>query len=138
MHQLVLRDEIRATDIVPAEDGRAHFFLEGLANVEDAGGAGTEEPLVGIGRKEVDVFDAGWKSSQGLNSVNAKRDVASAKVLADAGEVDAPAGDEMAGSQRHQPGVFIHLTLDVDPPDTPKLPDIHETHLNTFGGEGHP
>ncbi len=133
-----LGDEVGAMDVVPAVGDGVEGVEAAGADVEEAGGAGAEEPFVGVGGEEVDVLDGGGEGAEGLDGVHAEEDVALGEFAADGVEFEAEAGDEVAGGEGYEAGVFINLAEDVDAADAPESAGVEEADFDAAVGEGHP
>lgn len=136
--ELVLRGVVRAADVVPTERDGAQLVLHFLAHVEDAGGARREEPFVSVRGEEVHVLHGDGECAERLHRVHAEEDAARAQSLADGVEVNAPAGDEVRGSERDEPRVLVHLPEHVHGADAAQLAGVEVADFHALRGEGHP
>lgn len=133
--ELWLSDEIGAGNIVPAEDGGMEFVLERTPDEQDSGGAGTEEPFVGVGGEEVEVFGWSGKSAEGLDRVDTEADVAFAEGGAEGGEIEAWTGNKMARGERHEPGSCVHLVKDILALDQAEGRGAEKPDFDVAGGQ---
>ena len=135
---LLLGHEIGAAHVMPAKHRGREPLLEFLPHIEEARGARTQQPFVRVGGQEVHVLHRERHRAQRLDGIQAEEDAALAQGAAQRGHIQPPAADEMAGSQRHQPGLLVHLPQHVDVPNAPQFAHVHETHFDAAPGQGHP
>ena len=134
----VLRHKVGGFDVMPAVDRRVELCLQFAAHIEKARAARSEQPFMGVGGEKVHVLHIHWKSTNRLDGIEAKQDVALVEIFADGLVIQTVATDEMAGGQRHELGVFIHLAHDVHRPDHAQTARVDQAHLDATVGHGHP
>ena len=136
--EFFLRDVVRAADVVPAKDDRMECVEAAFAHVKNARGAGAEEPFVRVGGEEIEVLDGGRKRAEGLNAIDAEKDVPRGEVAADGVDFRAETGDEMTRRQRDEARLFIDLAEHIDAADATERARVEEAHLHAAIREGHP
>jgi hypothetical protein len=133
-----LRHVVGVAHVGPAVDHGLQLFLHFLPHIEDARREGAEQPLVGVGRDEIDVRRRCRKGAERLDAVHAEKDLTGPQHAADVGNGRPPTGDEMAGGEGDEPGVFVDMRGDVDGTDATELLHFQEPHLHPALGQGHP
>ncbi len=136
--ELLLRDVIRTSHIVPAQHRRFKNLLQLFPHVKHSRRAWTEKPLVCVRGQKINVLDGGGKGADGLNAIDAKPDAAFAQKFSDGGNVDAPAGDKVTRCESDQTCILIHLALHVDGANLPQFANVHQPHFDASFGQRHP
>ena len=90
-----------------------------------------------IGSEKVDVLDGSWERAEGLDGVEAEKNASLAQKFSDGLVFEAVAADEVAGGERDEFGVFIHLAHDVHGADGSEVAYVQQTHLHAFFRKGH-
>src|SRR4051812_39040165 len=108
---------IGAAHIVPAEGCWAQSLLHALPYVHHARGAGPKQPFVRVCREEIHMLHGSWKRAEGLYGIYAKRNLARLQFAPDAVEIYSVPSQEMAGGQRYQPGLLVHLPNHIRGPN---------------------
>ncbi len=136
--ELLLGQEIGRAQVVPALDDGVEVFLGGAADDQEPGGTGAEEPLVGVGGEEIRIRGRGGKGAEGLDGVDGEEDVARPQFRAERFEFEPPPGDEVAGGERDEAGVFVHLAEDIARSDGSDVAHVEQADFDAALGERHP
>ena len=91
-----------------------------------------------VGRHEIDMLNVRRKHAEGLDGIHAKQHAPFAQEFTNFLNVRTKTGHKMTGSNRHQPGIFIHLADHVAGADPSQLPDVEEAHFHAAIGQRHP
>src|ERR1017187_7083143 len=92
-NNLFLRDEIRATHVVPAVNRRVQFFLQLAPDIKQARAAWAEQPFVRVGGEKIHVLDRRRKRAERLNRIETKQDSPFAQKFADGLIINSIAAD---------------------------------------------
>ena len=91
-----------------------------------------------VGSQKIHVLHRRRKRAERLNRVEAEQNAAFAQRFSDGVVFQPEAADEMAGRQRDEPGVFIHLSRHVLLADDAEAARVEQAHLDAAGGQRHP
>jgi hypothetical protein len=73
-----------------------------------------------------------------LNAIHTKQNFAFVQGATDGVDIDAIAGHEMAGSERDEPGLFIHLAEHIIGTNAPQFAHMEQPNLHSAISQGHP
>ena len=91
-----------------------------------------------VGGQKIHVLDRRGKRAERLNRVEAEQNAALAQKFSDGPIFHPISADEMAGSQRHQPRIFIHLAHDILRADDAEAARIQQAHFHAAFRQRHP
>ena len=123
---------------MPALHHRLELILRFLFDVEDAGGAGAEHPLVRVGGKKIDMLHGSRKRAHRLDAVHAHQHAARPQFAADRVDVDPVTGDVVARGERRHARSRIDQRKHILGVDAAGLAWLEVPEFNAFFLERHP
>jgi hypothetical protein len=133
-----LGEVVGAIEVMPAVGGGLEDELEVFPDVENAGGTGAEQPLMGVGGEEIDRLDVHGEGAEGLDGVETEPDASFTEGASEGGVVEAPTGEVVCGGEGDEAGAGVDLIEDVGDLDLAEGGGLEASDFDAARGLGHP